>query len=65
MGSMPLASARNAIVYDGNKWHVRRIRIVEFDLTLNEKVYHCDRPIANDLESLDDAVSIAKRELAQ
>lgn len=54
-----------AIVYDGDKWHVRRIRIVEFDLTVDEKVYHCDQPIANDLDSLDDAVAIVKRELGQ
>lgn len=43
---------RVAIIFDGRRWHVRRIRQIVHDVGLDEKVYWCDKPIANDLPSL-------------
>lgn len=43
---MTRARARIAIVSDGAKWYVRRIRLVEHDQVRDEKVYRCDRPIS-------------------
>lgn len=51
---------RVAIIFDGEKWHVRRIRIIEHDLSRDEKVYRCDKPIANDLETPEEAIEIAR-----
>ena len=45
---------RIAIIFDGERWHVRRIRVIEHDLDRDEKVYRCDKPIHNDLKSLSD-----------
>lgn len=39
---------RIVVVFDGQKWHVRHLRAIEFNLDLDEKVYHCDKPISND-----------------
>lgn len=50
---------RIAIVFDGGKWHVRRIRVIEHDLDRDEKIYRCDKPIANDLLTLADAADAA------
>lgn len=36
---------RVLIVFDGTAWFVRHVRAIEHDLTLDEKVYHCDVPI--------------------
>lgn len=46
---------RIAIVFDNEKWHVRRIRVIEHDLDRDEKVYRCDKPIASDLATLAEA----------
>jgi hypothetical protein len=43
---------RKAIVFDGKKWHVRRIRVIEHALNTDEKVYRCDKPISNDHPTL-------------
>jgi len=40
---------RFLIAFDGTFWHVRRVRCVDHDLWRNEKVYRCDKPLANDL----------------
>lgn len=47
---------RVAIIFDGRRWHVRRIRLIEHDTARDEKVYRCDKPIANDLPTLAAAV---------
>lgn len=47
---------RIAIIFDGHRWHVRRIRVIEHDFNRDEKVYRCDRPIASDLGNVLDAV---------
>jgi hypothetical protein len=50
---------RLAIIFDGEKWYVRRIRVIEHDLFCDEKVYRCDKPIGNDLATPEEAVAIA------
>lgn len=52
---------RIAIVFDGKRWHVRRIRVIEHDLDRDEKVYRCDRPISSDHLSLRAAGASALR----
>ena len=47
-----MAAKRFLIVYDGKKFHVRRLKSTTFDAAFDEKVYRCDAPIANDLPSL-------------
>lgn len=49
---------RIAIVFDGEKWHVRRIRVIEHDMGMDEKVYRCDEPISNDHENLSDVPQV-------
>lgn len=46
-----------AIVFDGQAWHVRRVRLIEHDLDRDEKIYRCDLPIVNDCGSLAEAVA--------
>jgi len=41
-----------AIIFDGRRWYIRRIRVIEHDGIRDEMVYRCDRPIANNLRSL-------------
>lgn len=52
-------SRRIAIVFDGSKWHVRRIRLIELDLDKMEMVYRCDDPISNDHATLADVPQVA------
>lgn len=54
-----LLPCKKAIIFDGNNWHVRRIRVVEHDLEKDEKVYRCDLPISNDHATLADVPEIA------
>lgn len=55
---------RRLIVFNGSKWHVRRVRVVEDDLALDEKIYRCDEPLSNNHATLSDVpeVAIAIRE---
>lgn len=48
---------RVAIIFDGKKWHIRQIRAIEHDLIHDEKVYRCDKPLANDLGSIAEIVA--------
>ncbi len=48
---------RALIVFDGTSWFVRRVRAIEHDLALDEKVYHCDDPIGKAHATLDEAVA--------
>lgn len=54
-----------AIVFDGEAWHVRRIRSSEHDLDRDEKVYRCDKPISNDHKDGYSAVEAAMRYLSK
>lgn len=50
------AEDRIAIVNDGFAWFVRRIRVIEHDLDLDEKVYRCDKPLGGPFADLKQAV---------
>lgn len=55
---------RIVITNDGEAWFVRRVRITEHDIDLDEKVYRCDAPIGVRFDTLDEAVKTGKRYLA-
>jgi hypothetical protein len=48
---------RVGIVFDGEAWFLRAIRLIEHDLDRDEKVYRCGRPIGTRFETLADAVA--------
>lgn len=50
---------RVAIVYDGERWHVRRIALIEHDLERDHKIYRCDLPLGNDHPTLGDVPEVA------
>ena len=53
---------RVAIVCDEKgTWYVRRIRVVEYDLDANEKVYRCDSNIGVSFTTPEAAVAAAKQ----
>ena len=54
-----MARRRIAIIFDGTKWYVRRIAVIEHDTARDHKVYRCDLPIGNDLGSLADVPHVA------
>lgn len=53
---------RIAIIFDGTKWYVRGIRVIEHDLTKDEKVYRCNTPLANALPTLAEVVAFVEKE---
>ena len=48
---------RMLIVFDGNYWFIRYVRVIEHDLEKDEKVYRCDAPLGGMHRTLDDAVA--------
>jgi hypothetical protein len=48
---------RVVIAFDGDAWFVRRLAIIEHDLTRNFKVYHCDKHLGGPYVSVTDAAS--------
>lgn len=50
---------RYLIVFDGTTWHVRHVRVIEYDLERDEKVYRCDQPISSDHATLADVPQVA------
>jgi hypothetical protein len=52
---------RVLIVCDvGGAWYVRRVRLIEWDLDRDEKVYRCDKPLGGPFLTLDEAVAHAR-----
>jgi hypothetical protein len=39
--------------FDGEKWYIRRVKYNYHDIDKDEKIYICDKPLANDLLSVD------------
>lgn len=56
---------RTAIVNDGSSWFVRRIASSRHDLTNDEMIYTCDKPIAGPFNSLPQAVEALQLALAE
>lgn len=52
---------RVLIVFNGGVWYVRRVRVVEHDMTNDEQVYRCDDAIANNLATPEEALVEAKK----
>ena len=55
---------RLLIVTDGEHWFVRRVSHVKRDLTRNETVYACDKPIGRRFNDIASAVRRAKDALS-
>lgn len=51
---------RKLIVFDGNAWFVRRVVMVRYNLDLDEKVYHCDKPLSGPHTSLADVPEVRR-----
>lgn len=51
---------RIAIVFDGRRWHVRRIAVIEHDGQRDMTLYHCDKPISSDHKALEDVPQVAE-----
>jgi hypothetical protein len=49
---------RIILVYDGNLWFARHLRVIEHDLERDEKVYRCDAPIGTGHRSLESLVKM-------
>jgi hypothetical protein len=47
---------RVVLVYDGNLWFARHLRVIEHDLDRDEKVYRCDAPIGGGHSTLEGLV---------
>lgn len=47
---------RVLIVFDGMAWFIRHVRLIEHDLTKDEKVYRCDKPLGGPYKTLNEAV---------
>lgn len=55
--------SRFLIVFDGQSWFVRHVRVIEHDLERDEKVYRCDAPVGCAHDTLDDAAAALRNEL--
>lgn len=53
---------RLAIVFDGRRWYVRRIRVIEHDLDRDEMIYRCDLPISGPHTTLAKAIADSEKE---
>lgn len=47
---------RRLVVFDGTAWFVRRVRTIEHNLDLDEKVYHCDKHLGGPFKTAAQAV---------
>jgi hypothetical protein len=54
---------RILIVFDGQKWCIRHIYIIEHKLDFNRMVYHSDRSMGGPFGSVEEAVAAAKEML--
>ena len=51
---------RILIVFDGQKWWIRHIYLIEHKLDFNRMVYHSDRSLGGPFGSVEEAVAGAK-----
>ena len=56
-------SERVAIVFDGEYWFLRRIRVIEYDLDLDEKVYRCDRPLGGPCKTFKEIAAVLREHM--
>ncbi len=55
---------RYVIAFDGTSWYVRRLRVIEHDMTSDEMVYRCDEPLLN-RATLARAVTFVQRRMGR
>jgi hypothetical protein len=48
------------IVFDGQRWWIRHIYLIEHKLDFNRMVYHSDRSLGGPFGSVEEAVAAAK-----
>ena len=51
---------RILIVYEGERWCIRHIYLIEHKLDLNRKLYHSDRSLGGPFGSINEAIEMAK-----
>jgi hypothetical protein len=51
---------RILIVFEGQKWWIRHIYLIEHKLDFNRMVYHSDRSLGGPFGSVEEAVAAAK-----
>ncbi len=57
-----MTSPRVLIVCDDTgKWFVRRVRMTEHNLDLDQMIYHCDEPLGGPYDDLAGAVARVQR----
>ena len=57
----PSADAeRILIVFDGQRWWIRHLFLIEHKLDFNRKLYHSDRSLGGPFASVEEAVAAAK-----
>ena len=56
----PHPPQRSLIVFDGTAWLIRNVRLIEYDLDRDERVYRCDKHLGGPFETLAGAVWGAK-----
>jgi hypothetical protein len=54
---------RILVVFDGQKWWIRHIYLIEHKLDFNRMVYHSDRSLGGPFGSVEEAVAAAKEML--
>ena len=54
---------RILIVFEGQKWWIRHIYLIEHKLDFNRMVYHSDRSLGGPFGSVEEAVAAAKEML--
>jgi hypothetical protein len=49
------------LVFNDGSWYARRVRLVEHDLTVDEKVYRCDAHLAGPHETVEQVVQALRQ----
>ena len=55
--------ARIVLVWDGAHWYVRTLDVIEHDLVKDRKIYYCMDPVANDLNTVGEAIGTAREKM--
>lgn len=51
---------KRLIIFDGEAWFERRVRVIEHDLTRDEKVYRCSKHLGGPYKKLSHVPSVRK-----
>lgn len=53
-------SDRVLVVFDGDKWRVRKVACIEYDVEADQMIYRCDLPVVNGAPSCWEAFELLK-----